>query len=73
MRADLIILNTEKSYYYPKYNMKSALVYSGNSSDVEMVIIDGKIIMENSNVLTLDEEKILYETQRLSKVLISGV
>jgi 5-methylthioadenosine/S-adenosylhomocysteine deaminase len=73
MKADLVILNTEKPYYYPKYNTKAAIVYSGNSSDVEMVIIDGKLIMENNNILTMDEEKILYETQRLSKILIAGM
>ncbi|HRS20979.1 MAG TPA: amidohydrolase, partial [Clostridia bacterium] len=29
--ADLIVLNTERAHYYPKYNIKSAIVYSGNS------------------------------------------
>lgn len=73
MKADCIILNTDKPYYYPKYNMKSAIVYSGSASDVETVIIDGKIVMENNKILTLDEEKIFYEVQRLSKDLILGI
>ena len=65
--ADLIIINTEKAQYYPKYNIKSAIVYSGNSSDVETVIIDGKIVMEKNKILTLDEERILFEVQRISE------
>jgi len=73
MKADLIILNTNKPYYYPKYNTKSAIVYSGNSSDVESVIIDGKIVMEDNKILTLDEEEIYYEVQRLSKNLTIGI
>lgn len=62
--ADLIVLNTEKAYYYPKYNIKSAIAYSGNSADVETVIIDGSLVMEDGHLITLDEERILYETQK---------
>lgn len=69
MKADIIILDTEKPYYYPKYNIKSAVVYSGSSADVETVIIDGKIVMENGEMLTIDEERILHETERYSKRL----
>ncbi|MGI5998484.1 MAG: amidohydrolase family protein, partial [Lutispora sp.] len=64
MAADLIVINTDKPWYYPKYNVKSAIVYSGNSSDVEFVIIDGNIVMEKGQVLTMDEERILYEVQK---------
>ncbi|MGE5631287.1 MAG: amidohydrolase [Caulobacteraceae bacterium] len=64
MDADLIILNTEKAHYYPKYNIKSAIVYSGNSEDVETVIIDGNVIMEAGHLVTLDEERILYKAQK---------
>jgi 5-methylthioadenosine/S-adenosylhomocysteine deaminase len=64
MIADLIIIDTKKSYYYPKYNIKSAIVYSGNASDVESVIINGELIMENGVILTLDEEKVLSEASK---------
>ncbi|MDI6619569.1 MAG: amidohydrolase [Clostridiales bacterium] len=69
MKADLIVLNTKKPYYYPRYNIKSAIVYSGNSSDVDTVIIDGNVVMENGKVLTLDEERIYYEVERCAKKL----
>lgn len=62
--ADLIILNTEKAHYYPKYNIKSAIVYSGSSADVETVIIDGNVVMEDGHLITLDEERILYKAQK---------
>ncbi|NLM45139.1 MAG: amidohydrolase [Clostridiales bacterium] len=71
MVADLIVINTQKPWYYPKHNVKSAIVYSGNSSDVEFVIIDGRIIMEKGQVLTLDEERILYEVQRRAERIMS--
>ncbi len=62
--ADLIVLSTEKAHYYPKYNIKSAIVYSGNSADVETVIIDGSLVMEGGHLITLDEERILYKAQK---------
>lgn len=62
--ADLIVLNTEKAHYYPKYNIISAIVYSGNSADVETVIIDGNLVMEGRHLITLDEERIFYKAQK---------
>ncbi|HOE56263.1 MAG TPA: amidohydrolase [Bacillota bacterium] len=67
--ADIIVLNTEKAHYYPKYNIKSAIVYSGSSADVETVIIDGSLVMEGGCLVTLDEERILYETQKWASKL----
>lgn len=61
-KADLIILDIDKPNYYPLENerMISALIYSTNSSDVETVIVDGKIVMKNKELLTIDEEKVKY-------------
>lgn len=69
MKADLIIFDTEKASYYPKYNIKSAIVYSGSSADIETVIIDGRIIMKDREVLTMDEERILFEAQEWAEKL----
>lgn len=66
MAGDIIIINMDKPHYYPKYNVKPALIYSGNSNDVETVIIDGYIVMEKREIVTMDEERILYEVQRIA-------
>lgn len=70
MLADLLIINMEKPYHYPRYNTKSSIVYSGNAGDVESVIVNGKLIMEMGKVLTLDEERIYYEVQKASEKLV---
>ena len=62
--ADIIVIDIEKPWYYPRHNIKSSIVYSGCSKDVETVLIDGEIIMEKGQMLTIDEEKVLYEIQR---------
>ena len=58
-RADIIIVNMQKPHLTPNFNAASNLVYAAEGSDVETTIIDGKIIMENRVVKTLDEEKVI--------------
>ena len=70
--ADIIIFDINKPRYYPKYNIKSSIVYSSNSSDVETVIVDGKIIMEKGEVLSIDAEKVMYEAQKIARRLTSS-
>jgi len=55
-KADLAILNLNVPSLTPRNNLLAGLSYSANGSEVETVIIDGKITMENRKVLTLDEE-----------------
>lgn len=62
--ADVIVINADKEYYHPRHNMKAALVYSCNSTDVEISIIDGRIVMEGGRVLSLDEELIYREVEK---------
>lgn len=55
-KADLAILNLNTPSMTPRNNLLAALSYSANGSEVETVIIDGKITMENKKLLTIDEE-----------------
>jgi 5-methylthioadenosine/S-adenosylhomocysteine deaminase len=58
-RADVIILDLEKPHLQPVYNVVSQLVYAAAGADVRDVIIDGKPVMRNRRLLTLNEEEIL--------------
>lgn len=62
-KADLIILDTEKAHLTPHPNPVSACVCAANGSDVSTVVIDGKMIMEDRKVLTMDEEGIIKEAR----------
>ena len=57
-RADIIIVGMDSAHQTPIYNWYSALVYSTKSSDVKSVIINGKVIMKDRKVLTIDETSI---------------
>ncbi len=68
-KADLAILNFKKPHLQPHANPVANIVYSASASDVETVIVDGKILVEKGNFLTLDEEKIYYEAAKSAKRL----
>jgi 5-methylthioadenosine/S-adenosylhomocysteine deaminase len=58
-KADVIVLDLNRPHLQPVYNVVSQLVYAATGADVRDVIIDGRIVMQNRHLLTLDEEEIL--------------
>lgn len=69
-KADIILVDLAQAHFHPRTDLLSHLLHCGKAADVATVIIDGKIVMENRELRTLDEEKILYEAgQRAKKVL----
>jgi len=74
-RADLILISFRNPHLVPAYNPISHLVYAATGSDVDTVIIDGRVIMKNRRVLTLDEEKVIREASERGARLLerSGI
>ena len=69
-RADLIVVTMQKPHLVPTFNPVSHITYAALGSDVDTTIIDGKIVMENRHVNTLDEPKIIEKArERASKLL----
>lgn len=69
-KADMILINLNKPNMIPLYDIYSNVVFSANGSEVEYVIINGKIIMDKGNFVAIDEEKIKYECNKLCKTII---
>lgn len=63
MAADVILIDTEKPHFYPQTDMVANLVYCGKSSDVDTVIVDGRVVVEGRRMLTLDVPALLREAQ----------
>jgi 5-methylthioadenosine/S-adenosylhomocysteine deaminase len=55
MRADLVVLDAADPVYVPLNSAARQLVYGEGGRGVETVIIDGRIVMRNRKILTLDE------------------
>lgn len=63
MQADLIAIDITQAHMYPHNDFLSHFIYSANSRDVTDVWVQGKRLMKNRELLTLDEEKIKFEFQ----------
>jgi 5-methylthioadenosine/S-adenosylhomocysteine deaminase len=59
--ADIIVIDTKAPNMVPVYNPYSALVYSAYATNVKHTIVDGKLLMEDRNMLTVDETAIRKE------------
>lgn len=71
-RADFITINaSSKPHLQPMSEAYSHLLYAANGQDVADVFIDGKQIVKNRECLTIDEEKIIAEVNRLQKQLVN--
>ena len=58
-KADIALIDFKKPHLTPQHNPYANIVYSANGSDVQTLIVDGKVLMENREVKTLDEEEIM--------------
>ncbi|MFH0933276.1 MAG: amidohydrolase [Nitrospirota bacterium] len=62
--ADLVMANLNKPHLTPMYNAYSHIVYSMRPSDVEMVMVDGKIVVNDGKLMTADESEILSKAKK---------
>lgn len=75
-KADLFIYDPMKNRSVPVYDPVSSLVYCSSPNNVNTVIINGKVIMKNNEIKTVDEEKVIARVQenanKLAKELNLG-
>ncbi|MBI4772511.1 MAG: amidohydrolase [Chloroflexi bacterium] len=62
--ADLILIDTDRPHLLPRHNLVANLVHSAKAADVTHVMVDGRLLYRDGQLLTLDEERIKYEAER---------
>jgi len=73
-RADIILLDANAPNLRPFHGVEtvvSDLVYSASSGNVDTTIVDGRVLMENRNVTSLDLAAVCAKTQELAARLVS--
>ena len=65
-RADLIVIDMRKPHLTPLYHLYSQIVYACRGNDVRDVIIDGKVVMRNRMLLTLDVQKAMDDVREIA-------
>lgn len=68
-KADIIIIDLNKPHLCPVHDLYSTLAYSVNGADVETVIIDGKIVMKDRKIQTLDENEVMEKCNEIVQKL----
>jgi len=64
--ADLILVDTNQPHLTPMYNPYSQLVYAARGADVVTSIINGKLVMENRRLLTIDLQHTAQNVHRIA-------
>jgi 5-methylthioadenosine/S-adenosylhomocysteine deaminase len=72
-RADLAIVDLDDLNQTPFYNIYSELVYATKASDVRTVIVEGRVIMRDRRLLTLNEETIKVDARRFRERIIRSL
>jgi len=66
-KADLIVLDTRRAHLVPAGRIVSAWIHNGQPSDIESVMVDGQFVMRNRKVLTMDEDSIVAEADKVGR------
>ncbi|MBL7959068.1 5'-deoxyadenosine deaminase [bacterium] len=71
--ADLVLMDLENVHSMPEENIYSSIIYSARSTDVKTVIVDGKVVMKNRELRTIDEQQVVKNIRPQIKKLLNRI
>ena len=66
-RADIIQVSFDDVHFIPTYNVRAHLVYVADEQDVSSVVVDGKVLMKDKEILTIDTDRVTREATALAR------
>lgn len=72
-KADIVIVGTDNMEMCPLRDPIKNLVYNGRSRNIDRVIVDGKTLVENGQVIGMDEERVRHTIQKISEAKWNSV
>jgi 5-methylthioadenosine/S-adenosylhomocysteine deaminase len=66
-RADLVIVDLRRPHLTPALRVVSDFIHNGQAADVRSVMVDGRWVMRDHRVMTLDEPAIVREADRIAR------
>jgi cytosine/adenosine deaminase-related metal-dependent hydrolase len=72
-KADIIVLDARRTHLVPAGRILSAWINNGQPSDVESVVVDGKFVMRDRKILTVDEGSLVAEADKVGRRIWSQV
>lgn len=71
-KADIVLFDMSAPQWYPRNDLVSLLVYSANSSMVDTVLVNGKVLVADKELVYIDEELVKYQANKCAMRLING-
>ncbi len=62
--ADIILFDLDKPHLVPRHDVAANIVHSAQAGDIDYVIADGRVLLRNRQLTTLDEQEILHEAEK---------
>jgi 5-methylthioadenosine/S-adenosylhomocysteine deaminase len=66
-KADLLVVDTQRAHLVPAGRIVSAWIHNGQPADIESVMVDGQFVMRNRKVLTLDEDRLIADADKVGR------
>jgi 5-methylthioadenosine/S-adenosylhomocysteine deaminase len=71
-QADIILVDMNQPHLTPLYNCYSQLVYAARGADVKTSIINGKIVMKDRQLLTIDLPVAMENVHRIAADIVAS-
>src|SRR5580700_8269238 len=72
-KADLILISLDEPNAVPMYDVYAQIAYSLKGSDVETVVIGGRVVMRERKLLTVDEPAVLEKAREYGKSVAASL
>jgi len=72
-KADLILIGLDEPNAVPMYDIYAQLAYALKGSDVETVVIGGRVVMRNRKLLTLNDEEVMAKAREYKKAIAASL
>ena len=63
-KADLVVIDLNRLHTTPSPNPISSLVYAATGAEVDTVVVDGRIVVEHGQLLTMDENEVMEQAHQ---------
>jgi 5-methylthioadenosine/S-adenosylhomocysteine deaminase len=70
-KADIVLVRLDKPHLTPVHRLPSALVYGASGADVDTVIVDGRIVVEEGKLQTLDAARLVDDARAAAEDLVN--
>ena len=69
-RADLIVIDLDRPHLRPDYDTIANVVFSAQSGDICLNMIDGRVVYRDGEYAFLDQERVIFETEASFKRIL---